>query len=102
MLVVTINMEVIMERKKLDRPVTLKKDLNNRLNRVSGQINGIIKMVNDNRYCADIIIQLNAAINSLKSISGIILQNHIRTCLKNTDENFDEKLEELIELIKRS
>ena len=90
-----------MNNKITKRSNETKQNLINRLNRISGQVNGIISMINNDRYCVDVITQLSAAINSLKSVSGIILENHIKTCLKNNKNDFDEKLNELIVLIKK-
>lgn len=90
-----------MNNKITKRSNETKQNLINRLNRISGQVNGIISMINNDRYCVDVITQLSAAINSLKSVSGIILENHIKNCLKNNNKDFDEKLNELIVLIKK-
>ena len=90
-----------MNNKITKRSNETKQNLINRLNRISGQVNGIISMINNDRYCVDVITQLSAAINSLKSVSGIVLENHIKNCLKNNNNDFDEKLNELIVLIKK-
>lgn len=52
------------------------KQLKNRLSRVSGQINGIIKMLDDNRYCGDILIQVAAVESAMQSFGYLILQEH--------------------------
>lgn len=91
-----------MSNKITKRSEETKKDLITRLNKSAGQVNGIIKMINEDRYCADVLIQISAAISSLKSTYGVILENHINNCVKNSDENFEEKIAELIKIIKRS
>ena len=55
-----------------------KKIINNRINRIEGQLKGIKKMVNEDTYCNDILIQLSAIENSVKSLSNHILENHKR------------------------
>lgn len=73
------------------------KDLVNRLSRVEGQIRGIKKMVEEDRYCIDILTQVAAANAALNSFNKILLANHLKTCV-STDikEGREESLEELI------
>lgn len=58
-----------------------KKKLISRINIISGQMNGIKKMIEENRYCDDILIQLSAIDKSIKSLANLILENHMNTCL---------------------
>lgn len=79
-----------------------KKQLINRLNRIEGQIRGIKKMVEEDRYCNDILIQLAAVESSTKSLSNHILENHLYTCISNDIEKGNlEVIDELISLFKR-
>lgn len=71
------------------------KKLKNRINRTIGQLNGINKMIDDNRYCGDILIQLSAVKSAIEKVSNIILKNHLETCVKddiknNKETTFDE------------
>ena len=78
-----------------------KKYLKKRLRTINGQINGIINMIDDDRYCNDILIQMSAVEKSLKSISNKILENHLSTCV--VDDIKEDKLEiiqEVMNLIK--
>lgn len=79
-----------------------KKTLTTRLNKIEGQIRGIKTMVEDDRYCDDILIQLSAIDKSIKSLANLFLEKHLKTCVKNQilagDENI---LDEVISLIKR-
>ena len=79
-----------------------KKLLNNRLNRIEGQIRGVRKMISDDAYCNDILIQLSAIENSVKSLSNQMLENHLYTCIARDMENgkFDT-IDEIISLFKR-
>ena len=54
-----------------------KKSLTKRLNIIEGQIRGIKQMIEDDRYCADILIQLSAISKSLESVENSILESHI-------------------------
>ena len=88
--------------KKTKRGVEEKKTIINRLNRINGQINGITRMVENDAYCNDILIQLSAVKNSVKSLSSLILENHLYTCVSRDLENGDlEAIDELISLFKR-
>ena len=76
--------------------------LQNRLNRMIGQLNGIKKMLDDNRYCGDILTQIAAVESALQSFGYIILQDHLETCVVEEIQNgTTEILEEAIDLIKK-
>lgn len=64
-------------------PTNDKKDLLNRLRRIEGQVRGIQQMVEDDRYCIDILTQLAAARAALYNIGLTLLENHTRHCLAN-------------------
>ena len=67
-----------------------------------GQMNGIKKMIEDDRYCDDILIQLSAIDKSIKSLANVILDNHMHTCLIENIENGNyEVINEIIDLFKR-
>ncbi len=88
--------------KKTKRNVNEKKLIINRLNRISGQIRGINKMVENDAYCNDLLIQLSAVENSIKSLSTHILENHLYNCVPTALENGDyDTIDELISLFKR-
>jgi len=53
-----------------------------RLRRIEGQVKGIQKMVDEDKYCSDILIQIAAVRSALNSVGGIILENHMKECLK--------------------
>ncbi|MEY8393680.1 metal-sensing transcriptional repressor [Lachnospiraceae bacterium 45-P1] len=79
------------------------KDLMNRLNRIEGQIRGIKAMVQEERYCTDILVQVSAVQSALNGFCKVLLSNHIRSCvvedIKNGKE--DEAIAELCETIKK-
>lgn len=68
-----------------------------RLSRIEGQVRGVKQMVSDDRYCDDILIQVSAIINSLKSFSNTILKEHLST--KVVDDLKNGKLETVDEVI---
>lgn len=88
--------------KKTKRSKDEKKAIISRLNRINGQINGITKMIENDAYCNDVLIQLSAVKNSIKSLSSVILENHLCTCVARDLENGEfDSIDELISLFKR-
>ena len=74
-----------------------------RLSIIEGQIRGISQMINNNRYCSDILIQLSSAEYGLRSISNNILEHHMRTCIANEIQNGNpQAIEEMMAIIKRN
>lgn len=73
----------------------------NRLRRIEGQVKGIQKMVDNNKCCTDILVQIAAARAALNKVGGIILEDHMKDCLKDTlKEDADEAvLDELVQVI---
>lgn len=57
------------------------KELVNRLSRIEGQIRGIRKMIEEDAYCTDIIMQTSAAASALNSFNKALLSRHIKTCV---------------------
>ena len=89
-------------KKTTKRSADEKKRILQRLNRISGQIGGIAKMIENDAYCNDVLIQLSAVKNSVKSLSEQILENHLYSCVTRDLENGElDTLDELISLFKR-
>lgn len=79
-----------------------KRALHARINRITGQLNGIKNMIDEDRYCDDILIQLSAVDKSIKSLANTILDAHMHTCLiKNIREGNYEIVDEIVDLFKR-
>jgi len=80
-----------------------KKDLQDRLRRIEGQLRGIQRMVDQDQYCIDILTQLNSATAALKSVGMGLLDEHVRHCVKDSIDqgNSDEKVEELLAAVAR-
>ncbi len=68
-----------------------------------GQIEAVIKMLNDNRYCVDISNQIMAAQSLLKKANLLILEQHMNSCVKEAFEhgNGNEKIIEIMEILSR-
>ena len=88
--------------KKTKRGTDEKKLIMNILNRISGQINGIKRMIENDAYCNDVLIQLKAVESSTQSLSNHILENHLYNCVTRDLENGElDTINELISLFKR-
>ncbi len=73
-----------------------KRLLINRLNRIEGQIRGIRKMVEDDKYCPDILVQASAVSSAIRSFERELLQIHLKTCVVNDiKEGRDDIIDEL-------
>ena len=78
------------------------RQLKNRLNRMTGQLNGIGRMLDENRYCGDILTQVAAVESALQSFGYLILEEHMKTCVAEeiTKGNTDV-IGEAVELVKK-
>lgn len=70
-----------------------------RLRKVEGQIKGIQKMVEEKKYCGDILIQISAARSALNSVGGIVLKNYMQNCISDPSNTSEEDLEKLIQVM---
>ena len=78
------------------------KQLKNRLNRITGQLNGIGKMLEENRYCGDILTQVAAVESALQAFGYLILQEHMETCVVEEIQKGNlTVVEEAVDLMKK-
>ena len=80
-----------------------KKDLRQRLKKVSGQINGVDKMLDDGRYCVDIVQQILAARAALNKVALLIIESHAKSCVVAAikEERADQSIDELMNVLKQ-
>lgn len=81
-----------------------KPELENRLNRIEGQVRGISKMINQDKYCIDILTQISAAQAALDKVAFELLKEHARHCLTNDGvqaKGTGDKADELVGAISR-
>lgn len=84
------------------RSAELQADVQRRLNRAIGQLNGVKAMIDDNRYCGDVLTQLAAAESAVRRVSEMLLQEHMETCVVQEIRNGnDEVVDEAMALIRR-
>ena len=65
-----------------------------RLNRIEGQVKGIQKMVEEERYCVDILVQISAIRSAINKVGSIILENHIKGCVTESIKHDDMEITE--------
>jgi DNA-binding FrmR family transcriptional regulator len=78
-----------------------KDDVLARLRRIEGQVRGIQKMVDNDKYCIDILTQVNAATGALKQVAVGLLDDHIRHCVANQTEEGKDMIKEATAAIDR-
>lgn len=76
-----------------------------RLSRIKGQVEGVERMIQEKRYCPDIVTQIKAVRSALRSLEANIVEGHMRHCVKAAMKSRDpqivnEKLEEILNLMK--
>jgi DNA-binding FrmR family transcriptional regulator len=80
-----------------------KESITKRLNRIEGQVKGIQKMVEEDRYCVDVLVQIAAIRSAIDKVGSIILENHVRGCvansIKDNQEQTDVMVDELMDTI---
>lgn len=85
-----------------DRGDSLKKSLVNRCSRIEGQVRGVKGMIEKDAYCDDILNQIAAAQSALNSLSRIVLEHHMHTCLVHRIEDGDyEVVDEILKTISK-
>ena len=76
-----------------------------RLRRIEGQVRGLHKMVDDDRYCADILTQISSVHEALRSVSRELMRNHLKHCastaIRGGDAEAEAMYDELVEMMYR-
>ena len=71
---------------------------------MEGQLQGIQRMVEDDRYCVDVLNQLSSIIAATQKVAGIIMKDHIRGCVRGAltrDEHSDDTVNELVSVVEQ-
>ncbi len=96
------NMCACCRHKNIPREEREQKKLNSRINRIIGQLNGIQNMIEDNRYCGDILIQIGAVESALQGLGYQILQEHMESCVvEEVKRGNTAIMTEAVELMKK-
>ena len=78
-----------------------KDQLLGRLRRIEGQVRGLQRMVENDKYCIDILTQISAASNALKKVAVGLLEDHIRHCVMNQTEDGKDMIREATAAVER-
>ena len=91
------------ERKEMDPYATSKEDLVLRLRKIEGQVRGLQRMVEEDKYCIDVLTQVSSVTSALKSVGVGLLDGHVRHCVTESIErgDGDEKVGELMAAVVR-
>ncbi len=88
-----------------ERPDQFKKKLMDRMERINGQTRGILKMIEEDRYCIDILIQIGAVKGALNQVALQLFEDHSQHCLADSmvsgGKKQEEAVEELLTALKR-
>ena len=89
-------------KKHTPRSDELKADVTRRLNRAIGQLNGIKAMVEEGRYCGDVLTQLAAVEKAVEAISRMVMRDHLQTCVTERIQAGDtEVIDEVMDLLRK-
>jgi DNA-binding FrmR family transcriptional regulator len=80
-----------------------KKELQDRLRRIEGQVRGLQRLVDEDTYCIDILTQVNSVTAALKAVGLGLIDDHVRHCVRESLERGegDAKVEELVSAVAR-
>jgi DNA-binding FrmR family transcriptional regulator len=91
-------------RKAVAVDPAIKEGNQKRLRRIEGQVRGLQKMVDEERYCADILVQISSVQEALRSVGRELLRNHLRHCataaIRASDSEAEKMYDELVELMR--
>lgn len=89
-------------KKATPRDEVITKQLCDRISRMTGQLGGIKKMIEENRYCGDILNQVAAVQSALQAFGYCLLQDHMESCVtQKIKSGDDEVIKETVDLIKK-
>ena len=96
------NDECTCRHKATPRDDAFQADLQKRLNRAIGQLGGVKSMLDDNRYCGDVLTQLAAAEKAIHRVSELVLENHLHTCVvEQVRKGNEDVVDEAMDLIRK-
>lgn len=84
----------------------IKESNTKRLRRVEGQVRGLQKMIEEDRYCADILTQISSVQEALRAVGRELMRNHLKHCasqaIRNSDSEAEAMYDELVDMIYKS
>ena len=94
------------ERKAVAVDAAIKERNQKRLRRIEGQVRGLQKMVDDDRYCADIMVQISSVHEALRAVGRELMRNHLKHCaasaIRSSEDEASAMYDEIVDLMYRS
>ena len=89
--------------KRVDRNVDAKAALTRRINRIEGQVRGIGRMIDEDRYCVDVLTQVSAVRSALDALALGLLEHHLHGCVKKAvvSGDGDDAIDEAMSVVKK-
>lgn len=81
-----------------------KEQIQNRLKRIEGQVRGVQRMIEEDRYCVDVLAQISGYISASEKVAAMVLRDHMDHCVRDAVKDgtkADEMVEELAEAVER-
>ena len=81
-----------------------REDLLLRLRKMEGQVRGIGQMISDDRYCLDIVAQVNALTAAAREVSVLVLEDHLRSCVRDAvrEDDGDAAIDEMVRVLRKT
>jgi len=76
--------------------INKKDEILNRLKKIEGQVKGVQKMVSEGKSCNDVMVQISAVRAAMNKVGGLMMDNYIKTCLKEAADGEKGNLDDLI------
>lgn len=73
-----------------------KEDILNRLKKIEGQVKGVHKMVSEEKCCTDVMVQISAVRSAMNKVGGLMMDNYIKSCLKEAADGEKADIDDLI------
>jgi len=93
-------------KRRVDRSEEDKAKLDKRLRRIAGQVDGVRRMIDEGKYCVDVLTQISAVTGALRKVGELVLEQHLHTCVRDAmrsdnDADRDEKVAEIVKLFQK-
>jgi len=80
--------------------------VSSRLKKIEGQVRGIVKMIENRRYCIDVLSQTRAIVSGIRKVEDIIMYQHLQTCVVDSmksenKEDKDQKIDEIMAVLSK-
>ncbi|WP_430453353.1 metal-sensitive transcriptional regulator [Rhodopirellula europaea] len=93
-------------KRRVERSSDDKLNLDKRLRRIGGQVDGVRRMIDEGEYCVDVLTQISAVTGALRKVGELVLEQHLHTCVRDAmrsdnDADREEKVAEILKLFQK-